>query len=64
MRAGHGLFTVFVERQEHIETLFTTVADKVIGGHMLILTESIVSVEMEYYGKAVGAEEVLKAISD
>jgi hypothetical protein len=40
MCAIHGFVPVLVESHEHIKTLGTGVADKVIGRHIPILTES------------------------
>src|SRR3546814_11085639 len=45
VRAGDFLFAVFVEGEENIEALVAVVADKIIGWHNLILTESRVGVE-------------------
>jgi hypothetical protein len=40
MSAVNGFFSVFGERQEYIEALVAGVAEKVVGGHKAILTES------------------------
>ncbi|HEX5809376.1 MAG TPA: hypothetical protein VFY25_11970 [Anaerolineales bacterium] len=39
------LFAIFGESHEYVEALVTAVADKVIGGHALILMESRPGVE-------------------
>ena len=40
MGASDSLFAVFGEGKENFEALAAVVADKVIGGHILILLES------------------------
>src|SRR6185503_15965866 len=47
LRANDSLFAVFAEGEENVEALRAVVADKVIGGHIYILTESGADVERD-----------------
>ena len=47
MRALHSLLAIFAEGQEYIEALGAVVADKVVGGHKAIVTESGAGVERD-----------------
>lgn len=40
MRAKYGFVAVFAEGHEYIKTLLASCANKVIGGHILIVPES------------------------
>lgn len=57
MCASDGLFAVFAVGEKNVEALVAVVADKVIGWHAVILTESAPGGERCATGQGMGCQE-------